>query len=227
MVSVAYPATPATPDRRATRSCTLVSRCALVSSTSPLLVCQPGGVGQCAQLGFAMRRHHELHRQCFASVSQSATRRWTHNPAARDRKCRRQAAQSCRAPSPYVGAWRGWQGAQHHCFPVRQVLLPQSVGKAGTPCQAHTHRLACASCRTATRGGGGTRPLRPPASLLHKAALPSVPSSHCAKAPFGASHRWRALRVKATGLMQSGLRWRWWLSWRCGIGQLRRKCSSR
>ena len=36
--------------------------------TSPLTVCQPGGVGQCAQLGFAMRRGREVHRQCFASV---------------------------------------------------------------------------------------------------------------------------------------------------------------
>ena len=116
-----------------------------------------------------------------------------HNPAACDRKCRRQAAQSCRAPCPQVGDWRGWQGAQHHCFRVRHSLLHQSVGKAGTPCQAPTHRLACSSCRTATRGGGGTRPLRPPASLLHKAAFCKVVASRYAEAALGVGHRWRAL----------------------------------
>ena len=70
------------------------------------------------------------------------------------------------------------------------IRWPQSVGKAGTPCQATTPRLAYASCWTATLGSCGTRPLRPHASLLHKAALPSVPGSHCAKAPFGAGHRY-------------------------------------
>jgi hypothetical protein len=53
----------------------------------------------------------------------------------------------------------------------------------------------------------GARPLRPPASLLHNAALPSVPASRCAKAPLGAGHRSAPCRVKATGVMQSGLRW--------------------
>ena len=60
---------------------------------------------------------------------------------------------------------------------------------AGAPCQATTTRLACASCWSATRGSCGLRPLRPPASLLHNAALPSVPGSHSAKAPFGVGHR--------------------------------------
>lgn len=57
------------------------------------------------------------------------------------------------------------------------------------------------------RGRCGARPLRPPASLLHNAALPSVPASRCAKAPLGAGHRFAPCRVKATGVMQSGLRW--------------------
>jgi hypothetical protein len=52
------------------------------------------------------------------------------------------------------------------------------------------------------------RPLRPPASLLHNAALPSVAASHYAKAPFGVAHRLRSLRVEATGVEQSCLRWR-------------------
>ena len=78
-------------------------------------------------------------------------------------------------------------------------------------------RLACASCwisrrlrlglAPGMRGSCGARPLRPPASLLHNAALPSVPASRCAKAPLGAGHRFAPCRVKATGVMQSGLRW--------------------
>jgi hypothetical protein len=77
-------------------------------------------------------------------------------------------------------------------------------------------RLACASSGRAIAALGfaassgivDTRPLRPPASLLHNAALPSVPASRCAKAPLGAGHRFAPYRVKATGVMQSGLRWR-------------------
>ena len=61
-------------------------------------------------------------------------------------------------------------------------------------------------CR-GVRGSCSTRPLRPPASLLHNAALPSVSASRCAKAPLGAGHRFAPYRVKATGVMQSGLRW--------------------
>ena len=59
----------------------------------------------------------------------------------------------------------------------------------------------------AVRDSCGTRPLRPPASLLHNAALPSVPASRYAKAPLGAGHRFAPYWVKATGVMQSGLRW--------------------
>ncbi len=61
-------------------------------------------------------------------------------------------------------------------------------------------------CR-GVRGSCGARPLRPPASLLHNAALPSVPASRCAKAPLSAGHRFAPCRVKATGVMQSGLHW--------------------
>ena len=78
-------------------------------------------------------------------------------------------------------------------------------------------RLACASCWISRRlrlglaavfvAVCGARPLRPPASLLHNAALPSVPASRYAKAPLGAGHRCAPYRVKATGVMQSGLRW--------------------
>jgi hypothetical protein len=56
-------------------------------------------------------------------------------------------------------------------------------------------------------GSCGARPLRPPASLLHNAALPLVPASRCAKAPLGAGHRCAPCRMKKTDVMQSGLRW--------------------
>ena len=61
-------------------SCTLASHCAPVSGTSSLSVRQQRGICQCVQLAFAMRRQHELHHQCSASVSQSATRRRTSQP---------------------------------------------------------------------------------------------------------------------------------------------------
>ena len=60
--------------------------------------------------------------------------------------------------------------------------------------------------RVRVRDSCGARPQRPPASLLHNAALPAVPTIRCAKAPLGAGHRLAPCRVKATGVMQSGLR---------------------
>ena len=75
-------------------------------------------------------------------------------------------------------------------------------GHGGVPPCPRTTRLS-----RGVRGSCGARPLRPPASLLHNAALPSVPASRCAKAPLGAGHRFAPCRVKATGVMQSGLRW--------------------
>ena len=75
-------------------------------------------------------------------------------------------------------------------------------GQCGVPQCPGTTRLSLGVCRS-----WGTRPLRPPAALLHNAALPSVPASRCAKAPLGAGHRFAPYRVKATGVMQSGLRW--------------------
>ncbi len=72
-------------------------------------------------------------------------------------------------------------------------------------CASAGSDVACGS--RGMRGSCGTHPLRPPASLLHNAALPSVPASRYAKAPRGAGHRFAPRRVKATGVMQSGLRW--------------------
>jgi len=75
-------------------------------------------------------------------------------------------------------------------------------GQCGVPQWPGTTRLS-----RGVHGSCGARPLRPPASLLHNAALPSVSASRCAKAPLGAGHRCAPCRVKATGVMQSGLRW--------------------
>ena len=67
--------------------------------------------------------------------------------------------------------------------PVRCSVVSAS-GQGGVPPCPRTTRLSCGM-----HGSCGTRPLRPPASLLHNAALPSVPASRCAKAPLGAGHR--------------------------------------
>ena len=72
MASADHPTALAAQTHRAARSCTLASRCALVSGTSPLTFLQQGGVSQRVRLGFAPRKAREVHRQCFASVSQSA-----------------------------------------------------------------------------------------------------------------------------------------------------------
>ena len=87
-------------------------------------------------------------------------------------------------------------------YPVRCPVVSAS-GHGGVPPCSSTTRLS-----RGVRGLCSVRPLRPPASLLHNAALPSVPASRCAKAPLDAGHRFAPSRVKATGVMQSGLRWR-------------------
>ena len=45
-----------------------------------------------------------------------------------------------------------------------------------------------------------SRPLRPPASLLHNAALPSVPASRCAKAALRAGHRFAPFGLRQQAL---------------------------
>ena len=111
-----------------------------------------------------------------------------------------QCARRCYAPHRCRGGtspvlrrcWSVRCGADMASAPWRIVLdQPSPAARPG--------------CRI--RGTCGTCPLRPPASLLHNAALPSVPASRCAKAPLGGGHRFAPCRVKATGVMQSGLRW--------------------
>lgn len=75
-------------------------------------------------------------------------------------------------------------------------------GHGGIPPCPRTTRLS-----RGVRGSCGTRPLRPPASLLHNAAFWKVLASRSAKAPLGVAHRFAPLRVSKTGVMQSGLRW--------------------
>jgi hypothetical protein len=67
--------------------------------------------------------------------------------------------------------------------PVRCSVVSAS-GQCGVPQCPATTRLSLV-----VRNICSPRPLRPPASLLHNAALPSVPGSRCAKAPLGAGHR--------------------------------------
>ena len=101
--------------------------------------------------------------------------------------------------SPPVAALRG--NGTSPLDPVRCSVVSVS-GHGGVPPCPSTTRLS-----RGVRGSCSACPLRPPASLLHNAALPSVPASRCAKAPLGAGHRFAPCRVKATGVMQSGLRW--------------------
>jgi hypothetical protein len=93
----------------------------------------------------------------------------------------------------------GANGTSPLCFLVSLWL--QSVATVSTPWPA------CTRLSLGYRSTCGARPLRPPAALLHKAPLPSMPGSRCASASLGAGHRFAPYRVKATGLMQSGLRW--------------------
>jgi hypothetical protein len=102
--------------------------------------------------------------------------------------------------SPPVAALGG--NGTSPLYPVRCSVVSAS-GHGGVPPYPSATKLS-----RGVRGSCGARPLRPPASLLHNAALPSVPASRCAKAPLGAGHRCAPYRVKATGVMQSGLRWR-------------------
>ena len=57
------------------------------------------------------------------------------------------------------------------------------------------------------RGGCGTRPLRPHASLQRNAPFCEVAASRCAEAPLGVAHRFAPSRVYKTGITLSGLRW--------------------
>ena len=129
------------------------------------------------------------------------------------------------------------QSTQHHRFRFASVVVLVSARGSASPragagelhrqCFANVsqcagaqiwYRLACASCwisrrlrlglaNRGVRGTCGALPLRPPASLLHKAAFWKVWCSRCAEAPLGAPHRCAPSRVSKTGLMQSGLRW--------------------
>jgi len=100
--------------------------------------------------------------------------------------------------------WRCALGSAHPTSPLNRVRcsVVSASGQGGLPPCPRTTKLSRGVC-----GSCGPRPLRPPALLLHNAALPSVPASRCAKAPLGAGHCFAPCRVKATGVMQSGLRW--------------------
>ena len=125
----------------------------------------------------------------------------------------------------------------HHRFRFASAIVLVSVRGAAAPltgagevhCQCFASvsrctgvqtwlRLAGASCWISLRlqlglaldmrRSCGTRPLRPPAPLLHNAAFQKVLCSRCAKASLGAHHRFAPLQVSKIGVMQSGLRWK-------------------
>lgn len=78
--------------------------------------------------------------------------------------------------------------AQHHRFPFASVAV--SVSAQGFAMHRHQDKVTTRSRivpASLERDRYG-HPLRGP-SGLHNAPLPSVPGSHSAKAPFGASHR--------------------------------------
>ncbi len=86
-------------------------------------------------------------------------------------------------------------------FVLRESVVLVS-GHGGVPPCPITTKLS-----RDVRDSRDTCPLRPPASLLHKAAFWKVLASRCAKAPLGVAHRFAPWRVSKIGLMQSGLRW--------------------
>ena len=104
-----------------------------------------------------------------------------------------QCARRCYAPHRCRGGtspvlrrcWSVRCGADMASAPWRIVLdQPSPAARPG--------------CRI--RGTCGTCPLRPPASLLHNAALPSVPASRCAKAALRAGHRFAPFGLRQQAL---------------------------
>ncbi len=146
-------------------------------------------------------------RSCRARCLLSGAARWwqrTQHHRSRFASAVCQCARRCCAP--------------HRCRGVTSPVLRKywSVRCGAVMVSARLRIVLDQPSPTARPGSRGVRcsvvhpryghPLRGP-SGLHKAALPSVPASRCAKAPLGAGHRFAPRRVKATGVMQSGLRW--------------------
>ena len=94
------------------------------------------------------------------------------------------------------------QGRRRYAVPLPTVPTSRPCGIASRwrlVAMSHHRFLSCESVGwsvstaaplpSITRLSLGPRPLLPHASLLHNAALPSVPASRYAKAPLGACHR--------------------------------------
>ena len=100
--------------------------------------------------------------------------------------------------------------------PSRITALPCSLrcrlvsGQGGVAPWPGTRN--CVQRRRSAASHVGTRPLRPPASLLHNAALPSVPASRCAKAPLCTGHRCAPLWLLWQLGISQALRAVWWVS---------------
>jgi hypothetical protein len=155
----------------------------------------------------ARLRHAQGPKSYIVSASQGLISLTTARPCGARQEVLPPAARSCRAPCLQVGALRGRQGAQHHCFPVRPGQWHQSVGKAGTAMPSHH---TSARLRIVLDGylrqllHAPTTATRFAPCGLHKAAFCKVVASHYAKAALGVVHRLRAL----TGL-QNGPYAKW------------------
>lgn len=134
-----------------------------------------------------------------------AARCWPVHPASPLSFCLRCSVSQCarRWCAPHR-CWEGTSPVLRKCWSVR---CSADMVSARWRIVLDQPSPAARPCSRGVRGSCGARPLRPPASLLHNAALPSVPASRCAKVTLGGGHRFAPCRVKATGVMQSGLRW--------------------
>ena len=156
-----YSATPATQTHRAARSDTLASRCALVSGTSPLSLCQLCSTSQCAQLGFAMRKcwggTSPVLRRCqsvrCAQADVTTLRRATASAHGHQRGHARNAALclSCAARC------RATYHASPLCFDRRSVGLASARGSA-SPRADCTPRLAAHRAGSAVACGSAWQP---------------------------------------------------------------------
>ena len=165
------------------------ARCGSAHPASPLFLCQLCSVSQCARLGFAPHR-------CWGGTSPVLRKCWSVRYAQTDVTTLRRATGSATSSSavmlrmlPNITAF------------LSRASVALVSGHGGYTLASKHEAVAWYSVHC------GTRPLRPPASLLHKAPFCKVLASRSAKAPLGVAHRCAPSRVYKTGLMQSGLRW--------------------
>ena len=145
------------------------------------------------------------HAVCTAS-SAALRAEWLHSRHHRYALVRRSGLSSSanggKPPLPFCTKLSRHHARQrgHACPPVASLGGKHAsplwhVRRAGFLVSGHGGRPPWPSNRSVIQrrrraaSHGVAPPLRPHASLLHNAALPSMPGSRCAKAPLGAGHR--------------------------------------